>query len=123
VAPTPPFRLAPSPAGSTKKPPLSNDLRPASGTIEARAQHTNHLPATEPPVQIAQQATAAPRPDATEEAVRLAAAAPPTGLRRPVERKPAGEQSVKVYLLSGLAIGVGVVLAYWAYWYLPFLHH
>ena len=48
---------------------------------------------------------------------------PSASRRMRVARKGVGDQSVKVYILIGLAIGAGVVVAYWAYWYLPFWHH
>jgi hypothetical protein len=38
-------------------------------------------------------------------------------------RKKISEHPVRVYVFVGLAIGAGIVLAYWAYWYLPFAHH
>jgi hypothetical protein len=40
-----------------------------------------------------------------------------------VVRKGLGEQPVRVYIMIGLAIGAGIVVAYWAYWYLPLFHH
>lgn len=45
-------------------------------------------------------------------------------LREPVPaRMGLGDHPVRAYVFVGLAIGVGIVLAYWAYWYLPFGHH
>jgi hypothetical protein len=38
-------------------------------------------------------------------------------------QKGNGERPVRTYVFLGLAIGIGIVLAYWAYWYLPFGHH
>ena len=38
-------------------------------------------------------------------------------------QKGNGERPVRTYVFLGLAIGMGIVLAYWAYWYLPFGHH
>ena len=29
---------------------------------------------------------------------------------------------MRVYVLMGLAIGLGIVLAYWVYWSMPFGH-
>jgi hypothetical protein len=37
-------------------------------------------------------------------------------------RKKAPDRPVRAYLLMGLAIGLGIVLAYWVYWSLPFGH-
>jgi len=34
-------------------------------------------------------------------------------------RKQAPERPVRVYILTGLAIGLGIVLAYWLYWSAP----
>jgi len=45
--------------------------------------------------------------------------------RRPAAsaRRKAPERPVRVYVLTGLAIGIGVVLAYWFYFsMLPFGH-
>lgn len=170
VVPTPPpFRLAQPPASlSTKKAPISNDLKPASGIIEAKSKHANHLPSPAPPVEIAEQAPApaqpstspavvpapaipapapepappaavpepavaarAPAPQAVAPATAPApqgpavVSTPPSGPRRarPRAKPPASEQSFKVYLLVGLAVGAGIVAAHWAYWHLPFFHH
>jgi hypothetical protein len=46
----------------------------------------------------------------------------PRRARAAVARKGLTEQPIKVYIFIGLAIGAGIVLAYWAYWYLPFGH-
>jgi hypothetical protein len=121
VSPTPPpFQLG-QPGRPAKQPPASNDLKPASGTIEAKSGHANHLPPTAPPVEIADQ----PKPPSDQaEAVAHPAPSSRTAARQSrSQRKVAGEQPVKVYVLIGLAIGLGVVVAYWAYWYLPFFHH
>jgi hypothetical protein len=38
-------------------------------------------------------------------------------------RRKSAERPVRVYVLMGLAIGIGIVLAYWFYWsMLPFGH-
>ena len=37
-------------------------------------------------------------------------------------RRGLGDHSMRAYVFVGLAIGVGIVLAYWAYWYLPLGH-
>jgi hypothetical protein len=121
VSPTPPpFQLA-QPARPGKQPPASNDLKPASGTIEAKARHANHLPPSAPPIEVADQPD--PAPEQVEPASQPAAPSRTASRRARAQRKLAGEQPVKVYVLIGLAIGLGVVVAYWAYWYLPFLHH
>ncbi len=123
----PPFQLAePVPVRSHKPGQASNDLLPASGTIEAKSRHPNHLPPAAAPIEIANAPDLTPDPQAsaTEPADQLVSSARPSGARRArVARKGIGEQSVKVYILIGLALGAGVVVAYWAYWYLPFWHH
>jgi hypothetical protein len=99
----------------------SNDLLPASGTIEAKPKHANQLPPTAPPVQVAEEPLEAgegqrstPDIDATQ---------PPTTRRvRAAARKGISERPVRVYILVGLAIGAGIVLAYTLYLYLPFGH-
>ncbi len=115
AAPARPSKPAPSPA-------ISNDLLPASGTIEAKPQHGNYLPPTTPPIQIAdepQMASAVPPSTPV-----LAQSRPPKPRRtHAATQKGSGERPVRVYVFLGLAIGMGIVLAYWAYWYLPFGHH
>jgi hypothetical protein len=125
----PPFQLAqPGPARSRRPTPISNDLKPASGTIEAKSKQPNHLPPAAAPIEIADQpqpevalGPGASSPQLPGQAITPGR--PPTKRRAHVARKGLGEQPVKVYILIGLAIGAGVVLAYWAYWYLPFWHH
>lgn len=120
VAPTPPpFQLAQGTPGRPGKASASNDLKPASGTIEARSRHGKHLPPAAPPIEIADQPNPAPEP--VNEVV--VTSRPVTSRRARVVRKGLGDQPVKVYILIGLALGAGVVVAYWAYWYLPFFHH
>jgi hypothetical protein len=115
----PPFQLNPQ-AAARSHAPASNDLKPASGTIEAKNKHPNHLPPAAPPIEIADQGEAA----ADAGSASPALASPwPSARRRRATRKSARDQSIKVYILIGLAIGLGIVLAYWAYWYLPFWHH
>jgi hypothetical protein len=117
----PPFQLNPQAAARAHKPaPASNDLKPASGTIEAKSRHPNHLPPVAPPIEIADQGESATDPGSSSPAMT---ALRPSGRRRRATRENARDQSVKVYILIGLAIGLGIVLAYWAYWYLPFWHH
>jgi hypothetical protein len=124
VAPTPPpFQLAQGAATRPGKVPASNDLKPASGTIEARSRHANHLPPAAPPIEIADQPNPPPEPQPEPVNEVVATSRPVTSRRARVVRKGMGEQPVKVYVLIGLAIGAGVVVAYWAYWYLPFFHH
>jgi hypothetical protein len=121
VSPTPaPFQLAQAPGRNAKQPPASNDLKPASGTIEAKSRHPNHLPAAEPPVEIAEQPGASEPDEPTGETVP---APRPVTSPRVRARKGSREQPVKIYVLVGLAIGAGIVVAYWAYWYLPFFRH
>jgi hypothetical protein len=115
--PQPVPAMPPKPA-----PAASNDLIPASGTFEAKPKHANYLPPNTPPVQIANE----PNVVATEQPLTPAVVPnrPPAPRRQRVATsKGMGEHPVRVYVLVGLAIGVGVVLAYGAYWYLPFGHH
>jgi hypothetical protein len=94
---------------------------PASGTIEAKPKRANHLPPTTAPIQIAEEPQAA----LTEQpSTPVMVPTRPPERRRPrvAARKGIGEHPVRVYVFVGLAIGVGIVLAYWAYWYLPFGH-
>lgn len=124
VPPAPaPFQLAqPVPGARSAKPaPASNDLKPASGTIEAKTRHPNHLPTAEPPIEIADPPSPDPQPEPVNQVV--VASRPGTSRRVRPDRKTSREQPVKIYVLVGLAIGAGIVLAYWAYWYLPFFHH
>lgn len=126
VAPGPaPFQLAqPGPARPGKQAPASNDLKPASGTIEAKSRHSNHLPPVAAPIEIADQPSAVSDEQAQPPVNEVMGANRPTTSRRArVARKGLGEHSVKVYVLIGLAIGAGIVVTYWAYWYLPFFHH
>jgi hypothetical protein len=126
VPPAPaPFQLAqPAPARPGKQAAASNDLKPASGTIEAKSRHSNHLPPVAAPIEIADQPSPEPAAEPQQPVNQVMIPSRPTTSRRArVARKGLGEQSVKVYILIGLAIGAGVVVAYWAYWYLPFFHH
>lgn len=126
VPPAPaPFQLAqPAPARSGKPAPASNDLKPASGTIEAKARHSNHLPPAPAPIEIADQPNPTPEAEPAQPVNQVMIPSRPTTSRRArVARKGLGEHSVKVYILIGLAIGAGIVVTYWAYWYLPFFHH
>ncbi len=105
----------------SSSPAASNDLLPASGTIEAKPKHANHLPPAAAPVQIAQE------PRGTSAGLPSTQAAVPSRPPRPrharvVARKRIGEHPVRDYVFLGLAIGLGIVLAYWAYGYLPFGH-
>jgi hypothetical protein len=93
---------------------------PASGTIEAKPKHAGNLPPTTAPIQIADE----PRLASLEQpSTPVAVPSLPPKPRRAVARKGVGEHPVRVYVFLGLDIGVGIVLAYGAYWYLPFGHH
>ncbi len=113
---------AAAPAVLPTVPPASNDLKPTSGTIDAKPKHAAQHPPAVAPIEVADQ----PAVDAAE---RIAAAtvvptrSPTPGRRRRVARKGLGEHTVRTYVFVGLAIGVGIVLAYCAYWYLPLGHH
>jgi hypothetical protein len=111
------------PAGETV---ASNDLKPASGTIEARPVTRNQIPVPSAPVEVAPPTPKpmmlpAPMGQVTPPVVRMPPM--PEGRRRDRSRKfGEGGHSVRTYVFVGLAVGIGVVLAYWAYWYLPFGH-
>ena len=117
----PPFHLAQPAQPAKQQPPASNDLKPASGTIEAKRGHAHHLPPAAAPVEIADQPELTPRPQPGSPA--MVPSRPLTSRRARVVRKGLGEQPVRVYIMIGLAIGAGIVVAYWAYWYLPLFHH
>jgi hypothetical protein len=95
-------------------------LKPASGTIEAKSRHPNHLPPTAPPVEIADQPDVSMKTDPANPA--LLDSRPSTSRRVRPTRKGLTEHPVKFYILVGLALGAGIVVTYWAYWYLPFFH-
>jgi hypothetical protein len=128
VAPTAAKPTVPAPAAAKpvaqapgkQVPASSNDLLPASGTIQAKPKHAHQLPPTVAPVEVSAESVVAPSPPANIPVVVPSRAPTP---RRPhrVQRR-VSEQSLKVYILFGLAIGAGVVIAYWAYWYLPLGH-
>jgi len=95
---------------------------PASGTIQAKPKHASSLPPNTPPVQIAQEppVAASEHPPTPVAVPNL----PPKARRaRMAARKGFGAHPVRAYVFVGLAIGAGIVLAYWAYWFLPFGHH
>ena len=99
----------------------SNDLLPASGTIEAKPKHANQLPPTAPPVQVAEEPLEAG--EGQRSTPDLDTTHAPTSRRvRAAARKGISEHPVRVYIFVGLAIGAGVVLAYTLYLYLPFGH-
>ena len=117
-------QASPAPAaGHAKTATTSNDLMPASGTIEAKPKHANNLPPSTVPVQVAEQPgqaivttpaqPPAPAPSRPSEPRR----------QRVASRKKLRPHPVGAYVFVGLAIGIGIVLAYWAYWYFPFGHH
>jgi hypothetical protein len=95
----------------------SNDLRPASGTIEARPKHAGQVRPASAPIEVAPD----PEPAAQAPALAHAQAARPARKRGAAHKRDT-EQPVRVYILVGLAIGLGIVLAYWTYWHLPFGH-
>jgi hypothetical protein len=120
VVPAEPVATVPQARPSKSAPAASNDLMPASGTIEAKPKHAHQLPPTVAPIEVSAESVVAPMQQASTPVVVPSRAPTP---RRPHRvRKGVSEQSIKVYVLIGLAIGAGVVLAYWAYWYLPFGH-
>ncbi len=110
----------PSKPGSS--PATSNDLLPASGTIEAKPKHANYLPPTTPPIQIADEPQIASTVQPATP-VFVQSRQPKPRRARAAPRKGMGERPVRVYVLLGLAIGAAVVLGYWAYWYLLLGRH
>ena len=115
AAPVRPPRPSPAPASS-------NDLMPTSGTIEAKPKHASYLPPTTAPIQIADEPQVA---SVEQPSTPVVVSGRPPKPRRPrvASRKGLSEHPVRAYVFVGLAIGAGIVLAYWAYWYLPFGHH
>jgi hypothetical protein len=95
---------------------------PASGTIQAKPKHASYLPPTTPPIQIAEDPPVAPT-EQPPTPVAVPNRPPKPKRERIAARKGFGEHPVRAYVFVGLAIGAGIVLAYWAYWYLPFGHH
>jgi hypothetical protein len=136
AAPTPAVPPAAQPAHQAEMPPAaparqpkpspspaaSNDLMPASGTIQAKPKHASYLPPTTPPIQIAEEPPVAPS-EQPSTPVAVPSRPPKPRRERIAASKGLGEHPVRVYVFVGLAIGAGIVLAYWAYWYLPFGHH
>ena len=132
----PPISAAPTQSKPTSPPKVrpgqpsasvvSNDLKPASGTIEARPVMRNQIPVPTAPVEVAPPTPQpmmlpAPMGQVTPPVVRMPQL--PEGRRRErVLKFGGGGHSVRTYVFVGLAVGIGVVLAYWAYWYLPFSH-
>jgi hypothetical protein len=101
----------PRPAPATK-PAVSNDLKPTSGTIQAKSRPTGRPRLAAAPVEVE------PEPAPQVRSVTPAPVTPQLVVpRRPrtSARKRPPEQPVSVYIFMGLAIGVGVVLAYWLY--------
>jgi hypothetical protein len=96
--------------GGKAAPAVSNDLKPTSGTIDAKPRPTVRPRVATSPVEVepepAEQRPATPTP--------LVQALPPPRARTSARKKPP-ERPVRVYALMGLAIGVGIVLAYWLY--------
>jgi hypothetical protein len=125
TGPAPQASPVPQPAPSHAKAAntTSNDLMPASGTIQAKPKHANNLPPSTTPIQVVAQPgqaivttpaqPPAPAPSRPSEPRR----------QRVASRKRFRPHPVGAYVFVGLAIGIGIVLAYWAYWYFPFGHH
>ncbi|HEX7598347.1 MAG TPA: hypothetical protein VF518_09035 [Polyangia bacterium] len=95
---------------------------PASGTIEAKPKHANYLPPATAPIQIADEPQIASTVQPSTP-VLAQSQAPRPRRARAVAQKWSGERPMRAYVFLGLAIGVGIALAYAAYWYLPFGHH
>jgi hypothetical protein len=122
-APAATAQASPAPGHAKAASAPSNDLMPASGTIQAKPKHANNLPPSTVPIEVADQPgqpivttpaqPAAPVPSRPSEPRR----------QRVASRKKLRPHPVGAYVFVGLAIGIGIVLAYWAYWYFPFGHH
>jgi hypothetical protein len=109
----------PAPPTHADKPPGSNDLRPASGTIEAKPRRSSPVRQAHAPVEVAEEPPPPPVRPPTPQPIQV-----PRLRRSPASaRKKSLERPVQVYVLTGLAIGLGIVLAYWVYWSMPFGRH
>jgi uncharacterized protein HemX len=106
-----------APPTHADKPLASNDLRPTSGTIEAKRRRSSPVRQAHAPVEVTEEPPPPVRPP-TPQPTQI------PQLRRtpPSARKKSRERPVRVYVLMGLAIGLGIVLAYWVYWSMPFGH-
>lgn len=114
------------PARPATPPEASNDLLPASGTIDAKPRYAHQLPPPVDAVQVSSEPVLVPSRSGDEHStmpVEIPFRPMPARRLRPRSRKGIADHPVRIYVLIGLAIGVGIVLAYWAYWFLPFGHH
>jgi hypothetical protein len=110
----------PAPPAHAAKPASSNDLMPASGIIEvkprrplpARPAHAPVEVTEEPPPEPPRPPTPVPVPARVARALPRRAAAS--------ARKRAPDHPVRFYVLLGVAIGVGIVVAYWLSQYFPY---
>jgi len=100
--------------------PGSNDLMPASGTIEARPKRASPIRPAAAPIEVEQDPTPEARP-ATP--LPVSTEGPKHRRARVSARRGKTEHPVRVYVFMGLAIGIGIVLAYWLYWSLHFGRH
>jgi hypothetical protein len=129
-APQPPQKSVPTvaqpaaqPMPKPSPPAASNDLLPASGTIEAKPKHANYLPPTTAPIQIAAEPQVASNEQPSTPVLAQSQGPKPRRARKAAQ-KGSGERPLRTYVFLGLAIGVGIAVAYGvAYWYLPFGHH
>jgi hypothetical protein len=91
--------------------------------IEAKPKHAGYLPPSTAPIQIAEE----PQVASAEQDPVIVSSRPHgrhgSRRQRVAGQKGPSEHPVRAYVFVGLAIGAGIVLAYWAYWYLPFGHH
>jgi len=97
---------------------VSNDLLPKSGSFEAKPKRANQLPPHPAPIELA------PEPSLDEAPVEPTPPLVPETPLEPVrpKRRRHRERPIIAYMILGLAVGMGLVLAYWAYWHLPFGH-
>jgi hypothetical protein len=96
----------------------SNDLKPKSGTIDARSLHANHLPPHAAPIELAESPMVDERP--AEPTPPLGRFASPAAAR--ARRRRRREHPMLTYVVVGLAVGMAAVLVYWAYLHLPLGH-
>jgi hypothetical protein len=121
--PAPQAEKPQTPPARPSKPAASNDLLPASGTIEAKPKHANYLPPTTAPIQIAAEPQVASNEQPSTPVLAQSQGPKPRRARKAAQ-KGSGERPLRTYVFLGLAIGVGIAVAYGvAYWYLPFGHH
>ena len=107
-------------AAHAAKPASSNDLMPASGTIEVRQRRPPPARPAHAPVEVTEEPPPAPPRPPTPAPVPARVARPLPRRAAAPARKRAPEHPVRFYVLLGVAIGIGIVLAYWFSQYFPY---